>query len=133
MWEFRWPLNTFARDMDHALLSGVMQNRLVDAERMTQETYDVALQRRAATRSLYEQLAGTCSGAISLTAPDAAPVGLDHTGEPAFVVPGSLLGVPALTLPVLQTGGLPLGLQLLGFTARDADLFSAARAIFDLL
>jgi Asp-tRNA(Asn)/Glu-tRNA(Gln) amidotransferase A subunit family amidase len=133
MWEFRWPLNTFARDMDHALLSGVMQNRLVDAERMTQETYGVALQRRAATRSLYEQLAGTCSGAISLTAPDAAPVGLDHTGEPAFVVPGSFLGVPALTLPVLQTGGLPLGLQLLGFTARDADLFSAARAIFDLL
>jgi len=29
------------------------------------------------------------------------------------------LGVPAITLPVLQDGG-PLGLQLLGFADRDA-------------
>jgi Asp-tRNA(Asn)/Glu-tRNA(Gln) amidotransferase A subunit family amidase len=133
MWEFRWPLNTFARDMDRSLLSDVMQQRLVDAERMTQEAYDVALQRRAATRALFEQLAGSCSGAITLTAPDAAPVGLEHTGEPAFVVPGSFLGVPALSLPVLQTGGLPLGLQLLGFTARDADLFATAAAVLGAL
>ena len=129
MWEFRWPLNTFARDMDHTLLSDVMRQRLVEAEQMTQETYDLALQRRAATRALFEQLAGSCSAAISLTAPDAAPVGLSHTGEPAFVVPGSFLGVPALSLPVLETGGLPLGLQLVGFTARDADLFATAAAV----
>ena len=133
LWEFRWPLNTFARDMDHALLSPMMQQRLIDAELMGQETYDVALQRRAAVRALYEQLAGSVTGAISLSAPDAAPLGLASTGEPAFVVPGSFLGVPAVSLPVLETQGLPLGLQLLGFTARDADLFAAAAGVLDAL
>jgi Asp-tRNA(Asn)/Glu-tRNA(Gln) amidotransferase A subunit family amidase len=132
-WEFRWPLNTFARDMDHSKLSDIMQKRLVDAERMTRDTYDVAIQKRDAIRSLFAQLAGSCSAAISLSAPDAAPVGLNSTGEPAFVVPGSLLGVPAISMPVLQTGGLPLGMQLLGYINRDADLFALAAGIRNAL
>ncbi len=39
MWEFRWPLNTFARDMDYAKLSPAMQERLAIAEAMTLEEY----------------------------------------------------------------------------------------------
>jgi Asp-tRNA(Asn)/Glu-tRNA(Gln) amidotransferase A subunit family amidase len=128
-WEFRWPLNTYARHLDHSQLSAVMQQRLVEAEKMTLDDYDVLLQRRAAIRALYAQLAGSCSAAITLSAPDAAPVGIGHTGEPAFVVPGSSLGVPAVSLPVLSTGGLPLGLQLLGYHDRDADLFGVAAAV----
>ena len=132
-WEFRWPLNTFARDMDYTKLSKAMQDRLVDAETMTLEEYRVALARREEIRALYTRLAQSCDGAISLSAPGAAPIGLGWTGEPAFVVPGSLLGVPALSLPLLQTESLPLGLQLLGFSEGDADLFALAagvRAIF---
>ena len=45
------------------------------------------------------------------------------------MVSGSLLGVPALSLPLLETESLPLGLQLLGFIDRDADLFSVAAGI----
>jgi len=41
-------------------------------------------------------------------------------------VPGSLLGTAALTLPVLQAEGLPLGLQVLGFADRDADAFAVS-------
>ena len=41
-------------------------------------------------------------------------------------VAASLLGCPALTLPLLQDEGLPLGLQLLGGTDRDAALFEVA-------
>ena len=40
----------------------------------------------------------------------AAPVGLESTGNPIFVVPGSMLGAPVVSLPVLDDGGLPLGL-----------------------
>jgi Asp-tRNA(Asn)/Glu-tRNA(Gln) amidotransferase A subunit family amidase len=43
------------------------------------------------------------------------------------------LGVPSLSLPVFEDEGLPLGLQVIGFTNRDADLFSAAGAILTLL
>ena len=44
-------------------------------------------------------------------------------------VAASLLGCPALTLPLLQDEGLPLGLQLLGATGRDAALFEVAGCV----
>ena len=39
-----------------------------------------------------------------------------------------MLGVPAISLPVLDDGGLPLGLQLMGFADRDAALFAVPAA-----
>ncbi len=53
-------------------------------------------------------------------------------GDPTFLVPCSLLGTPAVSLPVLHSEGLPLGLQLIGFVDRDAAMFAAARAILSL-
>jgi Asp-tRNA(Asn)/Glu-tRNA(Gln) amidotransferase A subunit family amidase len=44
-----------------------------------------------------------------------------------------MLGVPAISLPVLEDGGLPLGLQLLGFADGDAALFSTAGGVLALL
>jgi Asp-tRNA(Asn)/Glu-tRNA(Gln) amidotransferase A subunit family amidase len=129
VWEFRWPLNTFARDMDHAKLSRPMQERLVEAEAMTLEEYQSLLTRRDDVRAIYARLAEVCDAAITLSAPGPAPLGLESTGEPAFVVPGSLLGVPTVSLPLLETESLPLGLQLLGYRDRDADLFSVAAGV----
>ena len=125
-WDFRWPLNVFARDMDRSKLSSVMQARLVKAERMTLEDYQEAIEQRERSRATYALLAARFDAALTLTAPDAAPVGLESTGNPIFVVAGSMLGVPAVTLPLMSTRGLPLGLQLLGYGGRDADLFSVA-------
>src|SRR5437660_974341 len=45
----------------------------------------------------------------------AAPLGLDSTGDPNCTVHASLLGIPAISLPVLQHEALPLGLQIAGF------------------
>jgi Asp-tRNA(Asn)/Glu-tRNA(Gln) amidotransferase A subunit family amidase len=133
VWEFRWPLNTFARNMDHDKLSVPMQERLVEAEAMTLEEYQTLLARRDEVRAIYARLADECDAAISLSAPGPAPLGLGSTGEPAFVVPGSLLGVPALSLPLLETESLPLGLQLLGYLNLDADLFSVAAGVRGIL
>ena len=41
-------------------------------------------------------------------------------------MPASLLGVPAVSLPVFELNEMPLGLQLIGYRDRDADLFAAA-------
>jgi Asp-tRNA(Asn)/Glu-tRNA(Gln) amidotransferase A subunit family amidase len=128
-WDFRWPLNVFARNMDHSKLSPLMQERLVVAERMTLEEYQDAIAERDRLRAIFATLADHFDAAVTLSAPDAAPLGLESTGNPVFVVPGSMLGVPALTLPLMRTQGLPLGLQLLGYSGRDADLFSVARAV----
>jgi len=44
-----------------------------------------------------------------------------------------MLGIPAISLPVLTDGGMPLGLQLIGFADRDAALFSVAGGVLTLL
>ncbi len=132
-WEGRWPLNTYARDMDRAALSASAQDRLATAEATTQEDYQGFIAERERIRRTYAALADHGEVCITLAASGAAPLGLDSTGDPTFLVPSSLLGTPAISLPVLQVEGLPLGLQLIGFTDRDAEMFGAAGAIHSLL
>jgi len=133
-WEGQWPLNTYSRDMDRASLSESAQNRLAQAKKMDQDEYQGLLAERERIRKLHASLADGIDLCASLAAPGAAPKGLGSTGDPSFVVPGSLLGVPALSLPVLTAeDGMPLGLQLLGFMNQDSDLFAAAATILSLL
>jgi Asp-tRNA(Asn)/Glu-tRNA(Gln) amidotransferase A subunit family amidase len=68
-----------------------------------------------------------------LAATGPAPLGLGSTANPVFAVPGSILGVPTVSLPVLSAAGLPLGLQLVGFEGGDARLFAGAAWLSDLL
>ena len=131
-WEWRWPLNAFAA-RDAAAISRVAHERIAAGAAMTQDEYVAALTRRLEIRQLYAKLAAGCDALVSVTAPGVAPVGLGSTGNPIFAVPGSMLGVPAVSLPVLQADGLPLGLQLLGFEGKDAALFGIAGSVGGLL
>jgi len=96
---------------------------------MALEDYRRHIADRDRRRAVYHTLVEEFDACITLSAPGAAPIGLGSTGDPIFVVPGSMLGVPALSLPLLDDGGLPLGLQLLGFAHRDASLFAAAGGV----
>ncbi|OJW29541.1 MAG: hypothetical protein BGO51_10860 [Rhodospirillales bacterium 69-11] len=131
-WEWRWPLGSFVA-RDAAALSPSSRERHARALAMTQAEYAALLERRAAARAVYAALAGGVDAVIGVTAPGAAPRGLDSTGNPICVVPGSLLGAPGVSLPVLEDEGLPLGLQVLGFPQRDSELFAVARWIDDVL
>ena len=88
-------------------------------EAMIQADYAAAIARRQRSREIYARLAGRYDAAITLAAPGAAPVGLGSTGNPVFNVPASLLGIPAVSLPVLSTEGLPLGLQIMEFAGGE--------------
>jgi Asp-tRNA(Asn)/Glu-tRNA(Gln) amidotransferase A subunit family amidase len=44
-----------------------------------------------------------------------------------------MLGIPAVSLPLLSADGLPLGLQVAGFAGEDARLFAIAATVRDLL
>ncbi|MFC3126788.1 amidase family protein [Pseudoroseomonas globiformis] len=124
-WEWLWPLGAFAA-RDEAALSPSARDRLAVARHMTRGDYVALLERRATARAVHGRLAALCDGMISVSATGAAPVGLESTGDPVFAAPGSVLGIPAVSLPILRSEGLPLGLQLLGFQDRDAALFSHA-------
>jgi Asp-tRNA(Asn)/Glu-tRNA(Gln) amidotransferase A subunit family amidase len=103
------------------------------AEAMTLSEYGAAITVRQRNRETHARLAARYDAAIILAAPGAAPVGLGSTGNPVFNVPASMLGIPALSLPLLSIDGLPLGLQIAGFVGEDASLFAVAAAIRDLL
>jgi Asp-tRNA(Asn)/Glu-tRNA(Gln) amidotransferase A subunit family amidase len=65
---------------------------------------------------------------LTPAAPSAAPKGLASTGDPAFCTLWTLCGMPAITLPLLQSAtGLPIGVQLVGPRHGDARLLRTAR------
>ncbi len=132
-WEGRWPLNTYKRDMDASGLSKSALERLAQAEEMSQEEFRDLIAERRRIRETFATLKADFAACVTLTAAGAAPVGLDWTGDPTFAVPSSLLGVPAVSLPVLKDEGLPLGLQLMGFVDEDAALFATAGGVYDSL
>ena len=109
-----------------------MQTRLQESEAMTLGDYRAALAERARIRALYAEIAAY-DGCITLAATGPAPKGLQSTGNSAFAVPSSLLGIPALTLQLFEIDGLPLGLQVLGFVNDDSRAFALSGWLRDHL
>jgi len=127
-WEGRWPLNTY-RERDAEKLSGLALKRLANAEAMSLIEYRALLSARDRIRQVYREMGNLCGACVTLSASGPAPLGLSFTGDASFAVPFSLLGVPAISLPLFWLAGLPLGLQVTGFDYRDAATFSIAAAI----
>ncbi|MFL5029712.1 MAG: amidase [Xanthobacteraceae bacterium] len=131
-WEGRWPLNTY-RARDAGKLSRLALERLAKAEAMTLDDYRGLLTERASIRQVWAELATVCNACITLAAPGPAPRGLGWTGDASFAVPASLLGTPAISLPLFRVDGLPLGFQVMGFEHGDAGTFAMAAWIEDAL
>ncbi|MDC7785081.1 amidase [Rhodoplanes sp. TEM] len=127
-----WPYKDY-RSRDADKLSQACRDRLDEAATIGLDGYRKALAERARVRALYAALASDCDACIALPAPSAAPVGLRPTGNPICVVPGSMLGVPALSVPLFEEAGLPLGLQVLGFANGDADAFAVSAWLAEAL
>ena len=131
-WESRWPLNTY-RARDTSKLSQAMLDLAARGDALTLDDYRRDVKERDRRRAAYHALAGEFDACATLSAPGAAPAGLGWTGDASFVIPGSMLGVPAISLPVLRDDGLPLGLQLIGFADADAALFATAGGVMAVL
>lgn len=116
-------------------------DRLPDLVRRTIErgrtclaaTFLDALETRARLQNAFDALAAPYDAIISAATTDVAPLRTDGTGDPIFATLWTLLGAPALTLPLL-TGPkcLPLGVQFVGGRRRDADLIEAATWVMRL-
>ncbi len=124
-WEGQWFFRVM-RERDAAKMGPITRERTAKYDGLTLADYRADLKERARIRAVYAALAESCDACITLPAPGGAPEGLGSTGNPEFAVPASLLGVPALSLPLFEDDGMPLGLQIIGFFDRDADAFAVA-------
>jgi Asp-tRNA(Asn)/Glu-tRNA(Gln) amidotransferase A subunit family amidase len=130
-YEMRWPYEQYLAE--HAdLLEARQRSRLARAREITPEYYAELLAEKAAMK---ERLKSAMSGAdaiLTLSSSGPAPVGHAHTGSRAYLLFASFLHVPAFSLPLLQSEGMPVGAQLIGHAGRDGDLCAVARWICGL-
>jgi Asp-tRNA(Asn)/Glu-tRNA(Gln) amidotransferase A subunit family amidase len=72
-----------------------------------------------------------CDAILAPAAPGPAPEGLASTGSAIFNGLWTLCRTPAVTIPVLEAGGLPMGVQLVGRRGDDARLLRTARWLME--
>jgi Asp-tRNA(Asn)/Glu-tRNA(Gln) amidotransferase A subunit family amidase len=97
------------------------------------EEYRAALERRDALYGDIEPLFSHYDAILTPAAPGTAPIGLESTGSPAFNFLWTYLRMPAVSLPLLETGGMPLGVQLVGPRGGDGALLCAALGLEKLI
>jgi Asp-tRNA(Asn)/Glu-tRNA(Gln) amidotransferase A subunit family amidase len=129
-YEGLWPFSELRHRRGDEISPGYRE-RILSAETMTIDEYLDALARRDDMRRALDALVGDVDALVTLSAPGPAPVGLQSTGNPVFNVPATALRVPALTLPLLQVDGLPVGLQLIGFPNRERALSAYAAWVME--
>jgi len=109
------------------VMSAALNAAIDEGLAMSHDDYRSALAKRAALAVLARDLFEDCDALASLPAPGVAPARLDVTGDPSFCTLWTLVGFPALTLPVgLSDGGLPYGMQLAGAAGGDDRLLRVA-------
>jgi len=109
-------------------LSESLRAQLARGREVSALDYQMALARIPLLIEGFGEIFERCDGILTPAAPGSAPKGLGSTGDPAFCTLWTLLGMPAISLPLMQgANGLPLGVQLVGPRNGDARLLRTAR------
>ena len=115
------------QDRARAQLSATLNAALDDGHAITAAAYALALAGRHAMIAAATDWLSRYDALLVPSAPAGAPAGLDGTGDPSCCTLASLLGAPAITLPVARDAhGMPLGLQLVAPAGDDARLLAVA-------
>ncbi len=132
IYERRWPFLEYLHRYPDRLSPEAADRSRKSAE-ISREEFLAAYRQQEAIRQHIDSMRDRADGFISLTAAGPAPVGLEHTGDRSFQIFWTLTGAPSFTLPRLSAGGLPVGLQVMGFRDADAALAGTAHWIDTLL
>lgn len=135
-WENHFSYRYIAQDNPEGI-SQRMHNTIARAEAMSVADYQDCLRQRENARMRFAHSQGVGDAILMLASPGAAPAWSgDKQGEPmlprptgdaVFNCPSSMLGAPAVTVPVMSLGGLPAGVQVVGSPQRDAQVSAIAR------
>lgn len=111
-------------------LQGIVQAGLA----VTIEQYDQAQAVVARCRAQLADVLKDVDVLLAPSAPGAAPVGLDNTGDPVFCRIWTVLHTPTVNIPAgLAPNGMPVGLQVVGPVGADAFTLAAAHALHPCL
>ena len=127
-YESAWPLNAYA-DLGSRLVGERVHDLIARADRMSRKDYLRAKAERTALRHKATELAEQAEAYVALASSGPAIADIAFTGSRSYPVPWSLVAGPSLSLPVLESGGLPLGLQIMGIPGRDVETAAVAAGV----
>lgn len=130
----KWPFQDYIARYGKQI--GQRIHSLIErAVEMSPADYLAVLEKRRLIRTQCRELAAAVGADAYVTLASSGPAieGFEFSGSRTFIVPGSWLGFPAFSLPVMHADGLPFGLQLLGIDHRDATLCSTAHWVMQTL
>ena len=115
-------------DRAGAALSEVTRKALEAGRATTAKDYLAALDWQKVLGAGIAEIFERADAILCPAAPGPAPEGLASTGSAIFNGLWTWLGLPAVTLPLLEAGnGLPMGVQLVGRRGDDGRLLRTAR------
>jgi Asp-tRNA(Asn)/Glu-tRNA(Gln) amidotransferase A subunit family amidase len=139
-WENRWATRNLV-DQHPDGVSARAKAALARAEAMTLDDYRAALMERASAQLRHAAVAPLADAVITLSCPGPAPLWSGDvpgqplaprpTGDFVFNAPSSMLFAPAVTMPLMSVGGMPVGVQLMGQQHQDARVTAMARWMLD--
>ena len=128
-WENRWSFENLV-EQHPGKYSATLYQRLEAGRRLTLDDYRLRLLQREEAKGRLAAIAPIADALISLASPGPAPTGLSSTGNSVFNTPTSILGSPAVTIPMLAIAGLPVGVQIVGQRHADARAVGIAAGLW---
>lgn len=120
-------------DANQDCVSDKLKDIIAEGRTFTAADYAAARAERDPLYDALQPLLAHYDAILTPAAPGVALSGLGATGSPMFNALWTYLGMPCISLPLLEIDGLPLGVQLVGRRGRDGDLLRAARWMMDAL
>ncbi len=122
-----WRSLAYERTRHADALSAALTERLTRAGNRSVADYDSARTHAEDCRRKIAAVFEDWDALLVPAAPGAAPIGLDHTGDPVFSQLWTLLRGPAITIVAGESdNGMPLGIQLVGNIHTDNSLLLCA-------
>ena len=141
-WENHWAIRNLVAQRPEGV-SARTKAVLTAAERMTPDDYRARLMQCEEARRRHDALAPLVDALIAPASPGPAPVWTGETpgrppaarptGDSVFNSPSSVLGAPAITVPLTAVHGLPMGIQLVGQPHTDAGVTANARWMMEAI